>query len=57
MSADFSVVIPTFRRPKELKDALASVLSQIGVTLEVFVIDDSPEGSAKGVVNLFAIGA
>jgi glycosyltransferase involved in cell wall biosynthesis len=53
MSADFSVVIPTFRRPKELKEALASVLSQIGVTLEVFVIDDSPEGSAKGVVESF----
>lgn len=48
---DISVVIPTFRRPKPLAEALASVLAQSGVSIEVFVVDDSPEGSAREVVE------
>jgi glycosyltransferase involved in cell wall biosynthesis len=40
MLIDFSVVIPTFRRTGELMEALASVLGQTGVTLEVTVVDD-----------------
>ena len=48
---DISVVIPTFRRPKQLIEALTSVLDQDGVTLEVFVVDDCPEGSAQDVVE------
>src|ERR1700729_2039545 len=48
---DFSVVIPTYRRNKELAEALASVLRQGGVTFEVLVIDDCPDGAAKGVVD------
>jgi Glycosyl transferase family 2 len=48
---DFSVVIPTFRRPNELIEAINSVLRQQGVTIEVFVIDDSPEGSAEQVIG------
>jgi len=51
MSIDISVVIPTFRRPLQLADALASVLTQTGVTLEVLVIDDCPDGSARSVVE------
>jgi glycosyltransferase involved in cell wall biosynthesis len=54
MSLDFSVIIPTFRRPKELREAVASVLEQPGVTLEVIVVDDSPEGGAQQTVE--AIG-
>jgi glycosyltransferase involved in cell wall biosynthesis len=50
MSVDFSVVIPSFRRPKPLGEAIASVLGQPGVSVEVIVIDDSPEASAEGVV-------
>jgi glycosyltransferase involved in cell wall biosynthesis len=50
---DFSVVIPTFRRPDQLRDSIASALGQFGVTTEVFVIDDSPEGSAEEVVKGF----
>ena len=50
MPVDFTVVIPTFRRPAELREALASVLRQTGVTLEVLVVDDSPEGSAEEAV-------
>jgi GT2 family glycosyltransferase len=51
MSIDFSVVIPTFRRPGELIEAISSVLRQHDATIEVFVIDDSPEGSAEEEVK------
>jgi glycosyltransferase involved in cell wall biosynthesis len=51
MCVDISVVIPTFRRPKQLGEALASVLSQNGASIEVVVVDDSPEGSAQDVVS------
>jgi glycosyltransferase involved in cell wall biosynthesis len=42
---EFSVVIPTYRRPRALAEALASVLRQVRVTLEVVVLDDCPNGS------------
>ena len=51
MSIDFSVVIPTFRRPSELIEAISSVLRQQHASVEVFVIDDSPEGSAEKAVK------
>jgi glycosyltransferase involved in cell wall biosynthesis len=51
MPIDFSVVIPTFRRPKPLGEAIASVLSQTGVSVEVIVVDDSPEASAQAVIE------
>jgi GT2 family glycosyltransferase len=54
MPADFSVVIPTFRRPKQLAEAIASALEQTGVAVEVIVIDDSPEASAAAVVERVA---
>src|SRR6266478_8027325 len=53
VSIDFSVVIPTYRRSVELAEAMASVLSQTDVTLEILVVDDCPQGSAReGVVGL-----
>jgi glycosyltransferase involved in cell wall biosynthesis len=51
VSIDFSVVIPTFRRPDQLIEAISSVLRQRGSTIEIFVIDDSPEGSAGEAVR------
>ena len=51
MSVDISVIIPTFRRQRQLAQALASVLGQVGVTLDVFVVDDCPDGSAREVVE------
>jgi GT2 family glycosyltransferase len=51
MPIDISVVIPTFRRPDELAEALRSVLGQHGVTLEVMVVDDCPDGSARETVE------
>jgi glycosyltransferase involved in cell wall biosynthesis len=54
MAVDFSVVIPTFRRPAPLREAITSAIAQRGVSTEIFVIDDSPEGSAEDVVGSFA---
>ncbi len=51
MPVDFTVVIPTFRRPQELEEALSSVLKQTGATFEIFVVDDCPDGSAKAAVE------
>jgi glycosyltransferase involved in cell wall biosynthesis len=51
MPPEISVVIPTYRRPKLLAEALASVFRQTGPTFEVFVVDDCPSGSARDVVE------
>jgi GT2 family glycosyltransferase len=51
---EVSVVIPTFHREQQLVDAVRSVLSQEGVVVEVIVVDDSPEGSARDVINALA---
>jgi GT2 family glycosyltransferase len=48
---DFSVIIPTFRRNRELAEAITSVQRQQGVTLEILVVDDCPDGGAKTVVE------
>lgn len=53
-SIDVSVVIPTFRRERELQEAVDSVLAQAGVSVEVIVVDDSPEGSADATVAAIA---
>jgi glycosyltransferase involved in cell wall biosynthesis len=50
---DVSVVVPTFRRAEQLREALSSALSQDGIGLEVHVVDDSPEGSARDVALSF----
>ena len=51
---DVSVVIPTFRRERLLLETIASALAQGGVALEVLVVDDSPEGSARPAVEAVA---
>jgi len=51
MTVDFSVVIPTFRRPRQLREAALSVLAQREVEVELFIVDDSPEGSARAVAE------
>jgi glycosyltransferase involved in cell wall biosynthesis len=43
---DVSIVIPTFHRETQLVEAMASVLCQRGVSLQLIVVDDSAEGSA-----------
>lgn len=51
---DVTVVIPTFRRPELLREAITGALTQEGVNVEVVVVDDSPEGSARSAVASFA---
>lgn len=48
--AGVSVVIPTFRRHGPLREAIESALMQTDVDVEVIVVDDSPEGSAREMV-------
>lgn len=50
-STDVSVVIPTYRREKQLQEAIDSVLAQAGVSFEVIVIDDTLQGSARASVE------
>jgi glycosyltransferase involved in cell wall biosynthesis len=51
MSLDVSVIVPTFRRPALLAEAIRSALGEEGVVQEVLVFDDAPEGSALEVVQ------
>lgn len=53
MAIDVSAVIPTCRRNEQLSAAIASVQRQAGVTLEIIVVDDSPEGAAREAVEKF----
>jgi glycosyltransferase involved in cell wall biosynthesis len=53
MSAiDVTTIVPTFRRPEQVVEAIRSALAQDGVSIEVRVIDDSPEGSARKAVDV-----
>jgi GT2 family glycosyltransferase len=48
---DVSVIIPTFRRERQVVEAVRSALKQKGVTVEVLVLDDSGEASARTAVE------
>lgn len=50
-SPDLSIIIPTFRREAMLLDAVHSALAVPGLQVEVWVLDDSPEGSARSVIE------
>jgi GT2 family glycosyltransferase len=47
---DVSIVIPTFRREREVVVAIQSALAQQALELEVIVLDDTPDGSARAAV-------
>jgi glycosyltransferase involved in cell wall biosynthesis len=49
----FSVVIPTFRRPKLLRETLESVVAQTFADFEVLVVDDGPSDENREVVARF----
>jgi GT2 family glycosyltransferase len=51
LAPEVSVVITTSRREHLLPETIASVRSQDGVHSELVVIDESPQGSARDVVN------
>lgn len=46
--------IPTYKRPLLLKRALDSLKSQTVTDWKAIVLDDSPEGEARNVVEQFA---
>jgi GT2 family glycosyltransferase len=48
---DVSIVIATFHREKLVLEAIASALAQRDVEIEVIVVDDSSEGSARAGVQ------
>jgi GT2 family glycosyltransferase len=48
---DVSVIVPTFHREREVVEAAESVLGQEGVTVELIVVDDSAEATARGVIE------
>jgi glycosyltransferase involved in cell wall biosynthesis len=48
---DVTVITPTFRREKLVVEAITSALDQKGVALEVIVLDDTEEGSARDAVG------
>jgi glycosyltransferase involved in cell wall biosynthesis len=48
--SDFLVIIPTYRRPEFLAEALRSALGQTGVSKRIVVVDDCPDGSAQRTV-------
>lgn len=46
-----SICVPTYRRPRLLREALESCLRQTLAPYEILVGDDDPEGSAESVVE------
>ena len=53
MSPDISVVVSTFRRPAQLARAVRSALEQHDVEVELLVVDDCPDASARGATESF----
>jgi GT2 family glycosyltransferase len=51
MEVDVSVIVPAFRRPVSLGRAVESALGQAGPSVDVLVVDVSPESSASAVVR------
>jgi GT2 family glycosyltransferase len=54
MPVDLSVVTATCKRPALVVEAVRSALSQQGPSLEVLVLDDDPQGSARGPIEALA---
>jgi glycosyltransferase involved in cell wall biosynthesis len=48
---DVTVIIPTFRREREVVEAVRSAIAQDGVTVEAIVLDDSEDGSAREAIR------
>ena len=46
-----SVIIPTYRRPDVIRDAISSVLAQTYAHLEVIVVSDGPDPQTAAAVS------
>jgi glycosyltransferase involved in cell wall biosynthesis len=53
MSAQISIVIPTYKRPEMLHRSLASIQYNLMHELDILVIDDDPEMSGSEVVKKY----
>ena len=54
MTADVSIIIPTFRRPDGLAKAVRSVVAQAnpcGLVLEILIVDNDPDGSGRAMAD------
>lgn len=49
----FSVVVPTFKRPEEVSELLASLEAQQNKNFEVIIADGSPDDSVKQVADTY----
>ena len=56
MAVDLTVITATCRRPALVVEAVTSALGQLGPSLEVLVIDDDPEGSARAPIEALIAG-
>lgn len=50
-----TIYIPTYRRPSELADLLASLMPQCGTDVEVIVADDDPEESGRSACEQWPV--
>jgi glycosyltransferase involved in cell wall biosynthesis len=50
---DITVIIPTYRRTSQLAEAIQSASAQDGAKVEIIVIDDCPNGTARAVADAF----
>ncbi len=50
-ATDLSIIVPTYHREQELREAVSSALSLTALRIEVIVVDDSPEASAEPVIR------
>ena len=51
---DFSVVIPTYKHPELARKAIASVLKQQGVTVQIIISDDSDNDEIASLCSSFS---
>ena len=55
-SVDVSVIMPTYRRPDYLAEALRKILEVRTLSIEIMVIDDSPDAEGREVVGALGDG-
>ena len=49
----FSIIVPVYNRPEEIKDLLDSLLDQDYPNLEVIVVEDGSTVTCEAIVNTY----